>query len=100
MAAGGKSHLQVLKGVNREQTENPLGNCKMPKMHIWLNLSRAIKTRLTSMRQSALHLSHVTTSQQLTKIKENGMARAIRPPMHLQARLWIVRACCNQNQTT
>jgi hypothetical protein len=100
MAAGGKSHLQVLKGVKREQPENLLEIAIMPKMHIWLNLNRANKNRLKSNRRSALHLTHVAIFQRVTEVLKNGMARAIRPPMHLQAWRWTVRACCNQNQTT
>jgi hypothetical protein len=52
----------------------------MPKMHIWLNLNMAHKNRLKSKDRSALPLTHVTTSQQLTEIRKNGMARAICPP--------------------
>jgi hypothetical protein len=98
MAAGGKSHLQILKGENKGN--ETVGNSKMLKIDAWLKLSMANKNRLKSIGPSDLSLTHVTTFQRVREVQENGMARAIRPPMHLRARLWTVRACCNQNQTT
>src|SRR6266481_1196323 len=68
MAAGGKSHLQVLKGVNKGNRR--VGNCKMPKMHIWLNLNMAHKNRRMSKDRSALHFTHVASSQRVTEIRK------------------------------
>ena len=54
----------------------------MPKTDNWPNLSKAVKNRLNSMALSHLPFAHVTIPQQVTETRKNGMARAIRPPMH------------------